>query len=224
MSSPIKDLFGVRFKGNNLVAKVFFNAKHPAFPTTFFGLIALTLSIYALGHGFGILSFLSFFAIGLVAWTLTEYMLHRFVFHWTSAKEPWRTIVAGLHLEHHQDPSDKYLIIASPLVALLLSGVLFGIFILATSFLTASVIMAGLYSGYILYEWVHYGTHQYKWQSKVGRYLTHHHLYHHFKRPDEAFGVTSGFWDRIFGTKKSFQGLAQPSPLTPQGAANKAAS
>lgn len=204
MTSSFKDLFGLRI-GNTAMEKVAFNAKHPALPTALFSAIILAFSYYALvSQSYSIVGFILFFLLGVFIWTFLEYFLHRFIFHLTGVKEPWKTISSGLHLDHHRDPEDKFLIIASPVVAVGISGLLFTLFVLISgSYATAGILMSGIGFGYVVYEWVHYGTHRFKWKGPIGRYLTKNHLYHHFKRPNEAYGVTSPLWDHVFGTKRT---------------------
>jgi sterol desaturase/sphingolipid hydroxylase (fatty acid hydroxylase superfamily) len=59
----------------------------------------------------------------------------------------------------------------------------------------------GLVTGYLWYVFVHYATHH--WQPRRDSYLyrarlrhaRHHHLSH-----SGNFGVTTAFWDHVFGT------------------------
>src|SRR5476651_2310462 len=37
----------------------------------------------------GILNFFELFILGLFVWTFTEYIMHRFVFHYVPAGKPW---------------------------------------------------------------------------------------------------------------------------------------
>jgi sterol desaturase/sphingolipid hydroxylase (fatty acid hydroxylase superfamily) len=60
---------------------------------------------------------------------------------------------------------------------------------------------AGLVTGYLWYVFVHYATHH--WRPRRDSYLyrarmrhaCHHHLSH-----SGNFGVTTAFWDHVFGT------------------------
>src|SRR5688572_15597073 len=58
----------------------------------------------------------------------------------------------------------------------------------------------GFVLGYLLYGSIHYAIHAwnppFKWLKPLWR---NHHL-HHYKSDEKGFGVSSGFWDRVFGT------------------------
>jgi sterol desaturase/sphingolipid hydroxylase (fatty acid hydroxylase superfamily) len=139
--------------------------------------------------------------LGLFTWTLVEYLLHRYVFHLTEIREPWRNLASGLHMAHHHDPDVKGLIVAPPLVSVGFGTLLFFLFWAVTqSFTAASFLISGLFLGYVCYEWVHYAAHQYPLDSPLGRNWKKYHLQHHFKHPEAGFGVTSPLWDKIFGT------------------------
>ena len=45
-------------------------------------------------------------ALGVLAWTLAEYVLHRYVFHWTKDTAAGRRIHFLLHGVHHDFPND----------------------------------------------------------------------------------------------------------------------
>jgi sterol desaturase/sphingolipid hydroxylase (fatty acid hydroxylase superfamily) len=138
---------------------------------------------------------------GAFLWTLIEYGLHRFVFHWTEVKEPWRTVASGLHMAHHRSDEAAELILAPPFVSLVFGTIIFGILNLVVwSFSRAALLEAGIFLGYLAYEWVHYSVHRFKARTPLGRHWKRHHLHHHFKAPRRSFGVTSPLWDWVFGT------------------------
>jgi len=130
---------------------------------------------------------------GAATWTFTEYNLHRWVFHHV----PY---VREMHEAHHDD---QQALIGSPSwvpLAILVFLVLLPLTLLI-GFADAAAFSAGLAFGYTVYIIFHHGVHH--WRLSPGSYLyrlKHRHaLHHHF---DDAgnFGVTTGFWDRIFGT------------------------
>ena len=64
----------------------------------------------------------------------------------------------------------------------------------------ATAIYCGGVFGYILYDLTHYFLHHQNlplWYKELKKY----HLQHHFLDYENGFGVTSRFWDRIFGTE-----------------------
>jgi sterol desaturase/sphingolipid hydroxylase (fatty acid hydroxylase superfamily) len=59
--------------------------------------------------------------------------------------------------------------------------------------------------GYLLYASMHYAIHAwnppFKWMKPLWR---NHHL-HHYKDEQKGFGVSSTFWDHVFGTMFDLQ-------------------
>ena len=76
--------------------------------------------------------------------------------------------------------------------------------------LPISILAVGIWSGvafscgflitYISYEVVHRRIHTHPPTGWYSRMVRKHHLYHHFGTPKLNHGVTSRFWDRVFGT------------------------
>jgi sterol desaturase/sphingolipid hydroxylase (fatty acid hydroxylase superfamily) len=61
------------------------------------------------------------------------------------------------------------------------------------------IFMAGFINGWALYVSIHYMIHAYQPISPF-KILWTHHAKHHYKQGNKAFGVSSPFWDRVFGT------------------------
>src|SRR5262249_36648148 len=127
--------------------RLFFRFSHPIGPTLVFlpmaaVLIWASLSLVARAWqvGGGI------FLLGLFSWTLIEYFLHRFVFHWTQVREPWRAAFSGLHMAHHRDVEVRDLIIAPPLVSFTFGGIIFLLYwLLSWDYSVAMLLMAGVF-------------------------------------------------------------------------------
>ena len=201
MGRVLENFFKIK-SGPSLRDKLLFRVSHPFLPTIIFFSSALLLVYFAQATGprpwYALLGLLS---LGVLLWTLIEYLLHRFLFHWTTVREPWRTLFSGLHIAHHRNPEEKSLIIAPPLVSLFSSLLFYVLLLLFTwSAASAALILAGIQMGYVYYEWVHYGVHEFQPHTPLSRYQKRYHLTHHFKKPKEGFGVTVPFWDWLFGT------------------------
>jgi sterol desaturase/sphingolipid hydroxylase (fatty acid hydroxylase superfamily) len=130
--------------------------------------------------------------VGMAAWTLLEYLVHRFAFH----RFPLGRSLHQLHHDHPSDPDAERSSLSTPLVASP-----FGFLLLGTAGLeNGSAIFAGLLSGYLVFIAVHYAVH--RWPIEPGswlyptkiRHLTHHRL------ENCNFGVTTAFWDIAFRT------------------------
>ena len=61
----------------------------------------------------------------------------------------------------------------------------------------------GLLFGYSTYLAVHYAIHMFKPPKNFLAVIWKHHNLHHFVGDDGAFGVSSPFWDYVFGTMPS---------------------
>jgi sterol desaturase/sphingolipid hydroxylase (fatty acid hydroxylase superfamily) len=136
---------------------------------------------------------------GLAAWTLVEYLVHRFAFH-----HRFR-LGRRLHQLHHDRPSDpdaERSSLSTPLLAFP-----FGVLVLgAAGTEDGAAIFAGLLSGYLFFIAVHYAVH--RWTIEPGSWLYStkiRHLTHH-RYENCNFGVTTNFWDIAFGTS------ARPAP------------
>lgn len=137
-----------------------------------------------------------FLFIGVIAWTFAEYMLHRFLGHQHKGKNFFK----AEHSVHHSKanyfaPAYKKVIAATVVSAMML--LLLNIFI---SFVHAASFVAGFTGMYFLYEMTHSRYHTTKPLVKPFIILRKHHFYHHFHNPNMNHGVTTRFWDRVFGT------------------------
>ncbi len=138
--------------------------------------------------------------IGLGAWTLTEYGLHRFVFHYAARSSLGKRLVYLFHGLHHDDPQDARRLVMPPVPALLIVGVLYLCFkmLIAPEYL--SLFMAYFLLGYLAYDYIHYATHHFPMTSQVGRFLRAYHLKHHYNHKACKYGVSSPLWDYLFKT------------------------
>ncbi|XWS16693.1 hypothetical protein CRYUN_Cryun34aG0112900 [Craigia yunnanensis] len=71
--------------------------------------------------------------------------------------------------------------------------------LLATPSTTPAVFGGGLL-GYVIYDVTHYYLHHGQPTKQVPKSLKKYHLNHHFRIQNKGFGITSAFWDRVFGT------------------------
>lgn len=128
---------------------------------------------------------------GFVAWSLLEYLLHRFVLHGLRPFRDW-------HALHHARPTS---LVASPtVVTMALFLLLFwGPAAWAAGFLAANALTLGLVAGYgVLHHALHHWAARGAWLRRQKRW----HARHHHAGADGriCFGVTGRFWDRIFGS------------------------
>jgi len=130
--------------------------------------------------------------------TLVEYLMHRFVYHSGEYKsqESWQYKVHGIH--HHHPNEESQLAMPIPLALILLGG----FFILFYMVLNkgAFFFFPGFAVGYAFYLLMHYLIHVRKAPKGFFKFFWRHHHLHHHKYDDKAFGLSTRFWDRVFGT------------------------
>jgi sterol desaturase/sphingolipid hydroxylase (fatty acid hydroxylase superfamily) len=61
--------------------------------------------------------------------------------------------------------------------------------------------LAGFIHGYLVYDLLHYFIHRGRVPTRLGRFLRHYHMQHHYSAPDRHFGVSSPLWDVVFRTR-----------------------
>lgn len=153
-------------------------------------------------------------AAGLVTWPLLEYVIHGVLSH------RLRTPAAAMHWTHHRDARRVFTPIAVWLpVALLLWAA--GAQLAGAA--PAAAFVLGIVAGFLRYEHVHWRIHFRAPRSAREELRRVHHLSHHFRDPDAYHGVTTRFWDRVFGTlpahhRDDYARVAGRAPLA--GASN----
>lgn len=139
-------------------------------------------------------------AVGLAAWTLVEYLMHRLLFHYKPSGPLGRRLHFLGHGIHHLDPWDATRLVFPPPAAVLLAVPIFGGIWALVPLGTALAAMAGLLLGYVAYDMTHYHVHHRKCRTRWGKWLKAWHLAHHHKHPDAMYGVSSPLWDFVFRT------------------------
>ncbi len=145
------------------------------------------------------LSVFFLFIGGTFFWSFTEYLLHRFAFHYHAEGEFGKKIHYILHGNHHEYPRDKERLFMPAAPSLIIASVLF---LLMNLVLGKNVFafFPGFMFGYLIYGSMHYAIHAwnppFKWMKGLWR---NHHL-HHYKNDERGFGVSSTLWDHVFNT------------------------
>lgn len=134
----------------------------------------------------------------LFGWTLFEYIMHRFIFHFSATSRPGKWLMFVLHGCHHADPQDKRRNMMTPAVTLVIGGVFLAAFIATIGPALGAMAFAGFMTGYLAYDFAHYACHQLSWSWM--KPLKRRHLAHHFAGQEANFAVTFPVWDRLFGT------------------------
>jgi sterol desaturase/sphingolipid hydroxylase (fatty acid hydroxylase superfamily) len=144
------------------------------------------------------------FSIAMFCWTLFEYLVHRFLFHFETNNIIGKRLVYIFHENHHDFPRDKSRLFMPPAPSILMALMVFLLFYGFSLLFTGSggyamIFFSGFISGYLVYVSLHYAIHSYPPPKCLKTLWRNHHL-HHYKYPDKAFGVSLILWDKLFGT------------------------
>jgi sterol desaturase/sphingolipid hydroxylase (fatty acid hydroxylase superfamily) len=105
-----------------------------------------------------------------------------------------------MHDAHH---SDQAALIGTPVwLSFLIFAVLvfLPLWLLTTPIITAGI-TGGLMLGYFFYGGAHHIIHHWRVEAgSLGYKLKRRHMLHHHFDENGNFGVTTGFWDIVFGT------------------------
>jgi dihydroceramide fatty acyl 2-hydroxylase len=171
---------------------------HPAVPVILFLPAIVVLLVLGVGRTGAVA--LAWVAGGYLFWTLTEYWMHRVVFHF----EPEAGIGARLHWiihgVHHDHPNDPMRLVMPPSVSVPLAIVFYVLFRVVLGGDIAPAFGAGFLFGYLLYDMTHYHVHHHKPRTRLGRRMRELHMRHHFQDDTRGFGVSAPWWDYVFGT------------------------
>ena len=136
---------------------------------------------------------------GLFIWTLTEYLLHRFLFHFVNEHKWTQKMHFFIHGVHHEYPKDKDRLVLPPVASLIVAIAFFFTFRFVMG-PDGFMFFSGFIFGYLCYDMIHYILHHFRPPHNFLKFLWEFHNMHHFRYPEKAYGVSSPFWDLIFGT------------------------
>lgn len=176
-----------------------FTRVHPAVPATLFTPVIVALLVVGIDRAGGARGALLVLA-GYASWTLTEYWLHRTVFHYEPTSRLGRRLHWMLHGVHHDHPNDPLRLVMPPTASVPLATAFCLVFWLLLGSVSAPAFAAGFLGGYLAYDMLHFYVHHHVPRGRIGRRLRELHLRHHFQDEERGFGVSAPWWDRVFGT------------------------
>lgn len=145
-------------------------------------------------------TFIALFLAGLAVWTISEYLLHRFVFHFKPSGKFLERVHFIFHGVHHDYPRDRLRLVMPPSASVPMAVLIYFIFRIFLSSTVMNAFFTGFLLGYLLYDMIHYAIHHANFKSAIWKRIRQHHMLHHYDDPKKGFGVSSSFWDDIFGT------------------------
>jgi sterol desaturase/sphingolipid hydroxylase (fatty acid hydroxylase superfamily) len=178
-----------------------FTTVHPAtLPAVYLPLVAWMFWL-GLRAGISVPVSIAWFVGGLALWTLMEYLIHRFSFHFVPRGRFTVVIAYLIHGVHHAYPEDHRRWVTPPSLSLpiaialyMASSVVFGRYL--------NSIASGVTLGYVVYDLTHYLVHRPGPKTRLVKFLRSYHLQHHYSKPERNFGVSSPFWDYVFRTNR----------------------
>jgi dihydroceramide fatty acyl 2-hydroxylase len=186
-----------RMFDNDLLDRV--SRVHPAVVPILFVPTIIVLLVLGIVHGAAGWTVLWLLG-GYLFWTLTEYGLHRIVFHF----EPEKGIGARLHWiihgVHHDHPNDPMRLVMPPSLSIPLAVLFIWVFSLVLGTPGFLPFGAGFLSGYLFYDMLHYHVHHHRPRTALGKRMRELHMRHHFQDHERGYGVSAPFWDHVFGT------------------------
>lgn len=164
----------------------------------YFPIIAILLYYGATYKGLAISVEVLLFVGGAFFWSLFEYVMHRYLFHFVAESPRVQQFIYTMHGVHHEYPRDKERLFMPPAPSLVIASLIFlGMYALIGWY--ALAFFPGFVFGYIMYGSMHYAIHAFAPPKFLKALWRNHHL-HHYKTDDKGFGVSSVLWDVVFGT------------------------
>ncbi len=174
---------------------------HPSVPLIIYVPVILYmfyLSVFT--YSVGVLSIIGLFVFGIFIWTITEYLLHRFIFHWELKSKIGAKIHFIFHGVHHDYPSDSRRLVMPPSVSIPLAVLFYFLFKALIGEISVFPFFAGFLTGYLFYDITHYAIHHFNMHSKFWLMIKNHHMRHHYLDSHKGYGVSTPIWDIIIGT------------------------
>ena len=180
----------------------FFSRVHPVIPLALYlPVVGYLLYVSLWRRQLSFVAVAALFLLGILLWTLIEYLIHRYVFHYEPKTRWGKQLHFVIHGVHHDYPNDARRLVMPPAISIPLAFLFFGLFFLIFGSL-APAVFAGLVFGYLCYDMLHYATHHLAMKSGVWLWLKQYHLRHHFKDDHVGYGISSPLWDYVFRTTR----------------------
>ncbi|MDZ4711930.1 MAG: sterol desaturase family protein [bacterium] len=176
----------------------YFSHIHPVTPIIVFVPVLLAMSYFGYSETGFIAGSVSF-AFGILLWSLTEYIIHRWAFHYDPKSGLGKKVHFLVHGIHHDYPRDATRLVMPLLVSIPLATFFYLLFQASFGIYHLNI-FSGFILGYVSYDSIHYATHHLDMKGKIGKFLKTYHLRHHYSDDHTAYGVSNPMWDYVFGT------------------------
>lgn len=179
----------------------YFTHIHPITPI----LVYLPASLYCFSQALAVQSvvlIIGLFLLGILVWTLFEYSLHRWAFHYQPGSELGKKMHFWIHGIHHDYPRDHTRLVMPLPVSVPLALMFYFLFLWLFSN-SGYALFSGFIFGYVCYDSIHYATHHFPMRKGIAKWMKDYHLRHHYNDEHTAYGVSNPLWDFVFRTTPS---------------------
>ncbi|MEZ5048174.1 MAG: sterol desaturase family protein [Saprospiraceae bacterium] len=102
---------------------------------------------------------LMLFVLGLLVWSVVEYVFHRFIFHYHPKSNLGKKVFFVIHGVHHDYPNDSKRLVMPPVMSIPLATGFYFLFEYLLGDRSNSMFYIGFILGYLLYDIMHYAFH-----------------------------------------------------------------
>jgi len=170
---------------------------HFSVPLYIFIPVVIYCTYVAFANHISVGAYIGYFSLGLITWTATEYVLHRFLFHYVPKSKWGLRIHFIFHGVHHDYPKDSKRLVMVPSVSVPLAALFYFLFSLFLAKINLYAFFSGFIVGYLFYDMVHYAIHHANFKNPFWKKIKQHHMLHHYDDPTKGYGVSSALWDKI---------------------------
>ena len=143
--------------------------------------------------------------VGVLYYSLLEYVLHRFHFH----NGPYGPLVRKLtydlskmHIDHHRIPAHPKGAVNQQKPAFVVAWVsaLIALF-LPIPYAISFAFIFGAAICYVGNDLIHFAVHHLPMERGILAYYKRHHMLHHYRDENSNFATVLPLWDKLFGTE-----------------------
>ncbi|MDQ3903885.1 MAG: sterol desaturase family protein [Actinomycetota bacterium] len=172
---------------------------HPVVPLVLYAPVICALAVLGVRLA-GLVTSVGLMVAGYLTWTLSEYWVHRVVFHFQPRGPRSESLVWAIHGMHHAYPHDPQRVVTAPVASIPIGAGAAALFWWVMPGSLWLPFAAGWGGGYLAYDLLHAYLHVGRPRSALLRWLRARHLRHHFADSRGDFGVSAPYWDYVFGT------------------------
>lgn len=201
INQPIISKHGPRLYENDLVERLT-QASWWMVPLVWLPVVAFAIRM-AISAGTPLVALPLYMLLGAAGGSFSEYILHRYVFHFQADGTYWsNTAHYMIHGYHHKHPQDRMRLVMPPLKVFVMTTAVSSIFFFTMPADITWAVYSGMMLMYVCYDLTHYFLH-FGLPVKIGflQFMRRYHMAHHYDSDHNSrFGITMPVWDLAFGT------------------------